>query len=225
MVEILRIGDVRNALGNVLDQFDEGAEHTNADWAKSGSNPDVVTLTPDGQECEIEAVEPGEINVIFTAEDIVDGDGDFGGVQDIIAIRVLDASRFSFALSSLTNVARGQRVFEGLAYETLTPSSGTASFVLTATPLDELDKPGAPSATYAAALTNKSWSRIGDALSFNGSSTASGTLVVTMRLDKVGTSRITLTATNSLGETISASIDFLVRGAFKADAVITVEPE
>jgi hypothetical protein len=225
MTEILRIGDERDAIGNVLDQFSEGADNNSPDWAKSGTNPDVVTLAPDGNECVITAVEPGDINVIFTAEDIVDGDGDFGGVQAVIPIRVLDASRFSFAFSSLTNLKVDHRTLNGKPYETLTPSSGTASVVVTATPLDELEEAGAPSSTYAAGLTGISWSRDGDAVSYNGSLTASGSLAVTLRLDNVGTSRLTLVATNSLGVVIQSTLDVLVRGAFTATAELVPEEE
>lgn len=220
MTERLRIGDERDAQGNVLDQLGTGADHVNPDWSKSGSNPDVVTLTPAANECVVEAVESGDINVLFTAEDIVSG----AGVQATIPIRVLDASRFIFAFSSPTNLTVGQAVLGGITYQALLPSAAGATVVVTATPRDELDGGVQPSSTYAAGLTGITWTRTGTAVSFNGSPTASGTLVVTLRADEVGASTITLSATNSVGAAVQTSINVLVRGAASAEAFL-VPPE
>lgn len=218
MAERLRIGETRDALGNVLDVFDNGAAHVNPDWNKSGTNPNVVSLTPDEHECEIEAVEPGTINVLFTAEDAVLVDSP--GVSATIPIEVLDATRFTFALTSPSNLSLNQVKHDGTVYDMLTPSSAPATVTLTATPMDELVSGTQPSAAYASGLTSIAWSRTGAAVSFNGSATATGSLTVTLRADEVGTSRVTLTAVNSVGQTITSYLDILVRGAAKATAEI-----
>jgi hypothetical protein len=218
MARKLRIDDTITIIGNILDQDNHGAQGGGVTpFFIEGSDPDnAITLVDNlDQTADITAVAPGEATVVFEADDIFAASllGEFD-------VEVLDAIGFTFALSDPTDLTIANASAAAGVTRKLTPTAVGADCACVATPVDEQ---GLTHADYASGLTNISWTRTGTAVSFDVGggpvTSATGTLSLRLVTVAVGDSIVTLSATNSLGDTISTTMSVRVMGAYTLEVV------
>lgn len=223
--DALRIGETFDLEAKPVDESGHPTFIVNETWNFT-SPSDAVEFSveePTPRVANCEAIEPGSVTIRFTADDLF---ADPITPVDTL-LRVLDAERLIIRVTGKSANVKSNHS-NGVLVLSILDDSEIPTVSVAALPVDARfrERDGMPD--YSGGLTSIGWSSQNGRILFDTGGgpnpTASGTLSLDLVINDTGDDGVTVTAVNSLSETITGQLTVKVLGSVTVSVEFTETP-
>jgi hypothetical protein len=223
--EALRVGETFDLEAFPVDESGKETFTVNETWNPTSGDFDAIDYETDEGNQKImhgEAIEPGSVTMRFTAVDLF-----FDPVGPVdTPLRVLDADRLIIRVGAPSANVQ-VTTSNGTLTVRVTGDTPTPSIAVSAHPVDarygQRNDNNMPD--YAPTLTSIAWSTQHQRVVFDtgggGHPTATGTLSLSLNVNDFGEDVVTVTAVNSLGQTITGVLPIKILGSVSVSVGFT----